>query len=96
MHEGDEDLEKYKSWLDECFDLDESFTLEVGESCRVRDSHVENLPNTNNNSFCYGDGRFKLMYKRVDEDTYQWLDTEGNQGSDRGPLAFYVKYWEKI
>ena len=90
MHEGDADVEAYKKWLADCFNIDEAFTLEVGESCRIRNEHVDKLP--------HGE-RFKLMYKRTDVDAYHWLDCEGNQGTHCGlsePLQFYVKHWEKI
>lgn len=96
MHEGDEDIAKYKKWLDECFVEDEIFTLEIGEACRVRDEHVDKLPSVAvTNAFAL-ETRFKLMYKRTDENSYHWLDSEGNQGTDRGPIVFYMKHWEKI
>ncbi len=97
MRESDADIEKYKEWLKDCFNLDKAFTLEIGESCRINDDYVEHLPkNGKVNGFAFNDARFKLMYKRIDENTYQWLDSEGTQGVDQGPLEFYVRHWEKI
>jgi len=96
MHEGDADIEAYKAWLSDCFKMDETFTLKIGEACRVRNEHVDNLPTEFQNNGFHIETRFKLMYKRTDENSYHWLDSEGNQGVDPGPLEFYVKHWEKI
>ena len=88
MRERDEDFERYINYLADCFTKDEVFTLQVGQSCRVKDEHVGDIPQHA--------GRFKLMYKRVDETNYQWLDTEGEQGVDVGPIEFFTKHWEIV
>lgn len=96
MHEGDADVAAYKKWLDECFEKEPIFILDIGQACRIRDEYVEHLPKAiQNNGFNFND-RFKLMYKRISETDYQWLDNEGNQGVDHGPLEFYEKHWEKV
>lgn len=86
MHEGDYDIAQYKKWLEDATP-DPAFKLQIGESCRMRNEHVDKLPAT---------GRFKLIYTRVDETTYRWLDNEGTAGVDPGPLEFYEKHWEKV
>lgn len=90
MHEGDEDLARMVRFYEDAKKVDPSFTLEVGESCRMRNDHVDKLPEG---------ARFKLLYTRTAQDTYRWLDSEGNQGHDfnaLGPLMFYEKHWEKL
>lgn len=96
MHEGNEDIEAYKRWLDECFEKDEIFRLEIGEACKIRNEYVDSLPSSNIKNIYATGARFKLFYKRTDEYSYHWLDSEGNQGTDRGPIDFYAKHWEKI
>ena len=59
--------------------------LGVGETCVVKESYHATLEKS--------DGPYKVMYTRLDEHQYQWLDREGEQGIVTD-VVFDTRYWE--
>ncbi len=68
------------------------FVLEVGESCKVKQTHVDLLTEA---------GKFKMLWTRVDRATYRWLSSDGDIGTtmgdgDKGGVEFSTEFWEKV
>lgn len=61
--------------------------LEVGETCVVKPSYHANLEKA--------EGPYKVMYTRLDEEKFQWLNSEGEQGIELN-IVFDTRYWEKL
>lgn len=61
--------------------------LDIGEACVVKASYHENLKKA--------EGPYKVMYTRLDEKKFQWLDNEGEQGIVLD-VMFDERYWEKL
>lgn len=61
--------------------------LQIGESCVVKPSYHENLKKA--------EGPYKVMYTRLDEEQFQWLDSEGEQGIMLD-VMFDMRYWELL
>lgn len=61
--------------------------LDIGESCVVKASYHENLEKA--------PGPYKVMYTRLDEERFQWLDSEGEQGIVLD-VMFDERFWEKL
>jgi hypothetical protein len=49
-----------------------TFKLEVGESCVIKPSYLEQLKDVE---------KYKVMYTRTAIDLYVWLDNKGEQGT---------------
>lgn len=80
-----------------------TFKLEIGESCIIKPSYLEQLKNVD---------RYKVMYTRTTVDIYVWLDNKGGQGTvvnfsgitnDAGQYIdvfhdtdFSTEHWEKL
>lgn len=61
--------------------------LAIGETCVVKESYYANLEKS--------EGPYKVMYTRLNEVQYQWLDREGEQGIVEN-VVFDVRFWEKL
>lgn len=61
--------------------------LQIGESCVVKASYHANLEKAQ--------GPYKVMYTRLNEEQFQWLDSEGEQGIVLD-VMFDTRYWEKL
>jgi hypothetical protein len=67
---------------DPCVD---KLDIAVGQTCVVKASYHTNLEKS--------EGPYKVMYTRLDEHQYQWLDREGEQGIVTD-VVFDTRYWE--
>lgn len=70
---------------------EETFTLAVGEACKVRQEYVDKLNEG---------ARFKMLWTRVDDRSYRWRASDGDVGtvfgdSDVGLVKFSTQHWEK-
>jgi len=68
------------------------FALEVGESCKIKQEHVDLLTEGSN---------FKMLWTRVDRATYRWLTSDGEIGTtmgdgDKSGVEFSTEFWEKV
>jgi len=61
--------------------------LELGESCVVKASYHDKLKSA--------DSPYKVMYTRLDEEKFQWLNSEGEQGIELN-IVFDTRYWELL
>jgi hypothetical protein len=61
--------------------------LQIGESCVVKASYHENLKKA--------EGPYKVMYTRLNEEQFQWLDSEGEQGIVLD-VVFDTRFWELL
>jgi len=67
---------------DPCVD---KLEIAVGQTCVVKASYHANLEKS--------EGPYKVMYTRLDDHQYQWLDREGEQGIVTD-VVFDTRYWE--
>ena len=67
---------------DPCVD---KLEIAVGQTCVVKASYHANLEKS--------EGPYKVMYTRLDDHQYQWLDREGEQGVVTD-VVFDTRFWE--
>lgn len=63
-----------------------TFKLEIGESCVIKPSYLEQLKNVD---------KYKVMFTCLDEEKFLWLDNEGKQGI-MIDVMFDTRYWELL
>lgn len=61
--------------------------LQIDESCVVKASYHEKLRDAS--------GPYKVMFTRLNDEQFQWLDSEGEQGIMLN-VMFDERFWEKL